>query len=531
MRYLQSLARKDSSRQTLEKNISIWDIPEGDSQLSAALATNEQTLRALFAHSSDLVFRPFDGFQQVPMLLVFVDGLIDSKRIEEAILPHLVSQLHPNADAKSGTQTDADFPVFPASEVTPVHTVGQLVRGILKSQVAVLSEGKQIASLVNMAGFSVRQIQEPSGETVVRGPREGFVETLRTNTSMLRRRLKTYRLKMESLTIGEGSQTDVTIAYVEGVANESVLHELRLRLQNIHLDAVPDSLSIEECMEDNSFSPFPQIQNTERPDVAAMALLEGRVCLLVDGSPQALIVPFTLWYGLQTAQDYYERWIFITAVRVLRFGLLIVSITLVPLYVAIVTFHPQLLPFNLILSIAAARDPSPFPTLVEAFLMELMFESLREAGVRLPQNIGAAVSIVGGIVIGQAAIDAGFLTAPLVIVVATAGIASFSIPQYNLGFSFRILRFAMLFAAGSMGLYGLTVGLFATLIHLIHLRSFGVPYLSPVAPNSGFADLRDIILRAPRWMLARSRGYLANDTSSPPQSTTAHLRRRARSHP
>lgn len=506
---------------------SIWDIPDGDAPLSSSTEVNEQALRTLFAKSSDLVFRRVDVPDRVTSLLVFVDGLIDNQRVEEAIIPYLVS--YERRSPPSETQGDAGFTAFSASQVTPVKTLGELVKGILKSDVAVLSEGKHFGVLVSMAGFTQRGIQEPTGENVVRGPREGFVESLRTNTSMLRRRLKTYRLKMESLTIGQGSQTDVVIAYVEGVANEGVLKELRLRLRDTRLDAVPDSLSIEEFIEDNSFSPFSQVQNSERPDVVAMALMEGRISLFVDGSPQVLLVPMTLWYGLQTAQDYYERWIFTTTIRVLRFILLILSITLTPLYVAVVTFHPQLLPSNLMLSIAAAREPNPFPTAVEAFIMEFMFESLREAGIRLPQSTGAAVSIVGGIIVGQAAIDAGFLTAPLVIVVAVAGIASFSIPQYNIGFSFRILRFAMLFGACTMGLYGLTIGLLAILIHLVHLRSFGVPYLSPVSPDSGIANLRDTLLRAPRWVLSRSRGFLANGAAPAPKTTG--LRGRPRSNP
>lgn len=522
--------KADAGTQVRTKNLTLWDIPEGDLPLSPSLATNEQTLRTLFALSFDLVFRPLDTPEQPPMLLVFVDGLIDYKRMEEAILPYLASHRHAQADPLTGFEEIVGPPACPAAQVVSARTVGQLARGILNSQVAVLSEGETSAVLMNMVGFSTRGIQEPTGETVVRGPREGFVENLRTNTSMLRRRLKTYRLKMEPMTIGEGSQTEVVIAYVEGVANEAVLRELRQRLQTIRMDAVTDSLFLEECLEDNPYSPFPQIQNTERPDVVTMALLEGRVSVLVDGSPQALVIPMTLWYGMQTAQDYYERWIFVSAIRLLRLSLLFLSVALTPFYVAVVTFHPQLLPIALLLSVAAAREPNPFPTLTEAFLMEFIFEGLREAGIRLPQNIGAAVSIVGGVVVGQAAIDAGFLTAPLVIVVATSGIASFSIPQYNLGLSFRMLRFAILFAAGTMGLYGFSVGMLAIFIHLVHLRSFGVPYLSPVAPDSGLADLRDILVRAPRWLLAQSRGYLADD-KTPPHGGNPRLRKRARSLP
>jgi hypothetical protein len=257
---------------------------------------------------------------------------------------------------------------------------------------------------------------------------------------------------------------------------------------------------IEEFIEDAPFSPFPQIQNTERPDVVCASLAEGKIAIVVDNTPFVLIVPMTFWTGLQAAEDYYERFLYTTFIRWVRFALLNIALFFPSLYVAITTFHPQLLPTNLIISVAAAREGIPFPAVVEAIIMEFMFEALREAGIRLPKPVGSAVSIVGALVIGQAAVQAGIISAPMVIVVAATGIASFGIPRYNLGIAYRMLRFPILILAGMLGIFGVIVGAISILIHLVTLRSFGVPYLSPLAPR-GNGSLKDVLVRAPRWSM------------------------------
>ena len=290
----------------------------------------------------------------------------------------------------------------------------------------------------------------------------------------------------------------MVITYIEGIAPDSVLDEVRQRVKRIQIDGVLESAFIEEFIEDQPFSPFPQIQNTERPDAVCASLLEGKVAILVDNTPFVLIVPMTFWTGLQAAEDYYERSIYTTFVRWIRLILINISLFLPSLYVAITTFHPKLIPTNLLISIAAAREGIPFPAVIEALMMEFLFEGLREAGVRLPKPVGSAVSIVGALVIGQAAVQAGIISAPLVIVVATTGIASFAFPRYNLGTAYRMLRFPMLLLAGMLGLYGVAISTLAILIHLTNIRSFGIPYLSPVAPQTP-RDLKDVFLRTPRW--------------------------------
>jgi len=267
-------------------------------------------------------------------------------------------------------------------------------------------------------------------------------------------------------------------------------------------DGVIESGFIEEFVEDFPFSPFPQVQNTERPDIVCGSLLEGKVSIFVDNTPFVLMVPMTFWSGLQAAEDYYERFIYVTFIRWIRYILFNISLLLPSIYVAVITFHPQLIPTNLLISIASAREDVPFPVLFEAIMMELMFEALREAGIRLPKSIGSAVSIVGALVIGEAAVQAGIISAPMVIVVAATGIASFAVPRYNFGTAYRLLRFPILILAGMFGLYGVILGMIAILIHLVHLRSFGVPYLSPIAPQNP-KYLKDVLVRAPRWSMHR----------------------------
>ena len=481
--------------------------------ISSNLAENEQILRDLFKNCSDVVFRPLHEQGQIKFLLIYIDGLSDIRVLDEVVLKPILFEGIPQGLGELDTiGSIIQQQQVAVAQTSMVSTIGEVVNGILKANIAMLADGEAKALLADMKAWAARGVQEPVSEVVIRGPREGFTETLRTNTSMIRRKLKTTKLKMESLIVGDLSQTDIVLIYMEGIVNQAILEEVKTRVKRIQIDAVLESHYIEEFIEDSPFSPFPQVRNTERPDAVAAAILEGKIAIIVDGTPFALVVPMTFWGGIQTPEDYYERFIYTTAVRWIRIILLNLSIFLTPAYVAATTFHPQMLPANLVLSFAAAREPSPFPTVIEAFIMEFMFEGLREAGIRLPIPAGSAVSIVGALVIGQAAVQAGIVTAPMVIVVAASGIASFAIPRYNFGFSFRLLRFPMLLLAGAFGVFGLTFGFLAMLIHTINLRSFGVPYMSPVAPQIG-RNLKDILIRSPRWSL-RKRPELMAETES-----------------
>lgn len=469
--------------------------------LTKDLEESEGILRDLLHNSSDVLFRKLHTDDQT-LLLIYVEGLVDSNLVEQIILkPFLYQGLQGNNhDGSPFMHTFRQL--LPVLKISSATKAGEVVDGVLKGYVALLTEGDSEALISDFQHYQQRNVDEPATESVVRGPRDGFTESLRVNTSLIRRRLCTHQLVNKSFQLGEITGTNVEILYLQGIAKDSIVQEVIRRISEIRIDGILESGYIEELIEDTSYSPFPQIQNTERPDVVCAALLEGKVAIVTANTPFVLIVPMTFWSGLQASEDYYERSIFTTTVRWVRYFMFLIALLLPSIYVAITTFHPQIIPTVLLISIASAREGVPFPTIVEALLMEFMFEALREAGIRLPKAIGSAVSIVGALVIGQAAVEAGIISAPMVIIVATTGIASFGIPRYNLGTALRILRFPMLLLAGFIGIYGILIGVTVILIHLSCLRSFGVPYLSPVSPEtSGYA--KDLIFRAPRWSMQR----------------------------
>jgi len=496
-RLLKSLNRKQAKKEiSLQENGNLQN-----QHFTMDLKQNEQIMNELFRNCSDVVYRYVQLHGQIQVLLIYIDGMVDTVSLEETVLKPLINKELPQ---KPGLlESFGEFirnQAVTTRQIKRTSSVSETVQDILSGHVAVFTTGENQVLLAYLTGYEQRAVSEPETESVVRGPREGFTESLRTNTSLLRRKIRSPRLKAESITIGALSQTDVALVYIEGIVDDSILDEVRNRVSRIEIDAVLDSGFIEEFIEDAPFSPFPTVQNTERPDVVLSSLLEGKIGMIVNGSPFVLIVPMTFWSVLQAAEDYYEHFIYTTAIRWLRFMLLLISLLLPSLYVAATTFHPQFVPAELLLSIAAAREGVPFPAVVEAFMMELMFEALREAGIRLPKPIGSSVSMVGALVIGESAVNAGIVAAPLVIVVAFTGIASFSIPRYSMGLAFRIIRFPLLILAGTLGFYGIGFGLTVLLIHLVNLRSFGVPYLAPVSPRMS-GNLGDVFIRAPRWSM------------------------------
>ncbi|MFZ7947017.1 spore germination protein [Bacillus sp. S3] len=467
--------------------------------LHSELSANEQMVKDIFHNCADLVIHPIFLKGKPQILLIFLDGLTDSKTLEQVLLQPLLFDGFP--DGLSEVHSLKQLIEQQLFAVTPNRTVAnfdEFIDGILMGNVGIIIEGETKGVIADFKGMAQRSVEEPASEITIRGPRDGFTESIRTNTSLLRRRIRSSRLKLESLTIGELSKTSVEIAYIEGLAPDNLLEEVRSRLGRIEIDGILESEYIEEFIEDNPFTPFPQIQNTERPDIVIANLLEGRVAILVDNTSFALIVPMTFWNGLQAVEDYYERFLYTSFIRFIRYILFNTTMYLPSIYVALTTYHPKLIPTTLLISVAAAREGVPFPAIIEALIMEFVFEGLREAGIRLPKAVGSAVSIVGALVIGQAAVQAGIVSAPMVIVVATTGIASFSIPRYNLGTALRLVRFPMLLLAGMFGLYGIVIGFIALTIHLVNLRSFGVPYFTPLAPQIP-GDLKDVLFRAPRW--------------------------------
>lgn len=470
-------------------------------ELTNILSENEAFLREVFKGCTDIVIRPFTILKFKKALAVYVEGITDTKLLDEEVLRQLMDPQNPvDYPADISIVDFVEEQVLSVGKIKSISTMDEAVKSILEGSTVLLVDGEVNVLSLGISGGERRSISEPVTEVVIRGPREGFTEDINTNISLLRRRLRTPKLKMESFLIGEISRTKVTIAYLQGIAIDKVVQEVRNRVERIKIDSVMESSYIEELIEDAPFSPFPTVQNTERPDVIAANLLEGKIAIFCDNTPFALSVPVVFWGQLHSNEDYYERFTMSTFLRGIRLIFTVIALIAPSIYVAVTTFHQQMIPSKLLMSIIDNREPTPFPAVIEALIMEITFEALREAGIRLPKPVGQAVSIVGALVIGQAAVEAGLISAPMVIVVSITGIASFTIPRYNFAYAIRVLRFPLIFLAGSFGLYGVTLGVVGILTHLVNLRSFGIPYFSPVAPLN-IKGLKDVLVRAPIWSM------------------------------
>lgn len=477
---------------------------EGSTPLDKRLSVNLERIGSLAGGSDDFVVREFElgAGSGTRAALVYVDGLADKALLAEGIMRSLTLDARVAGirfDKKNALRLARDAAISIA-EVDEAGTLEAFLDPVLSGEAGVLVDGADRALVTGTRGWKDRGVESPAGEPVIRGPREGFSETLRTNTALLRRRVKSPHLKMERTKVGRVTKTDVVVTYIHGIVAPRLVGEVKRRLSRVDTDAVLESGYVEDFIEDEPASPFPQILVTERPDVAASKLLEGRVVVLTDGTPFALVVPTMLVEHMHSPEDYYSRPFIGNALRLLRLLVVLVALTLPSLYVALTTFHQEMIPTSFLITIAAAREGVPFPAFVEALLLETAFEILREASVRLPRPVGQAVSIVGVLVIGQAAVAAGIVSAPMIIVVAVTGIASFAIPSFPLAITLRFLRFGLLALAAALGLFGLLWGLLAILIHLASLRSFGVPVLAPFAPVTA-SQLKDAITVAPAWAM------------------------------
>jgi len=475
--------------------------------LSSNLDENIKHLRSVFDRCNDVAMRSFQINAEEPIdgFLIYIDGMIDEKLTATNVLRSL--QLNPAILKGQEINRSNVFNIIKDSflsttEVRIVNDMTKVVENILSGQAVLLIEGTPQAIVSSVRQMEDRSVEEPQSEPLVRGPRDGFVESLRINTTLIRRRLKTSRLKMEIFKVGTLSRTDVAVIYIDGIANDKIVDEVKRRIKRIEIDGVLESSYLEEFIEDDPSSIFPQVNTTERPDRMCACLLEGRVGILVDNTPICLIVPATFLQFLQSPEDYYNRFPYATFTRILRFVTMNIALLLPSAYIAVLTFHQEMLPTPLLISIAGQREGVPFPAFLEALMMEMVFEFLREAGVRLPRPIGQAVSIVGALVIGQAAVSAGLVSSAMVMVVSLTAIASFTIPTISGSYAVRILRFPMMVLAASFGLFGIMVGLMAILIHVCTLRSFGVPYITPLAPFSS-SDFKDSFIRMPWWAMIR----------------------------
>lgn len=391
------------------------------------------------------------------------------------------------------------------SDSQPFATLEDAAQGMLTGDVLFFLEGYDKALKIPDKGYPGRGVYETESEKVIRGSNEGFSESIKLNTALIRKRLRSPHVKVKESFAGKRTHTNVDLVYMKDLIHPGMLEEIEKRLGEFEIDGALDSGIIEQLTEQRTYSPFPQFQTTQRPDRAAMAILEGRIVLLSDNSPVALILPATYNTFIQTSDDYYSRWEIASFTRMLRYLASFLAMTFPGLYLSMTNFHTQILPTDLLLSLAAARQGVPFPAVVEIILMEVAFELLREAGVRLPGANGNTIGIVGGLIIGQAAVDANIVSPIVVIVVALTALCSFAVPNEEFATAFRILKFLFIFLCGYLGFFGFLVGTLGILIHLSHLESFGIPYLSPFvgADLNGYRDERDTFLRLPLGFLRK----------------------------
>ncbi|AUG58038.1 spore germination protein [Acetivibrio saccincola] len=359
-----------------------------------------------------------------------------------------------------------------------------------------LAEGENKFYSVFTSRIERRGIEEPTTQSVVRGPREGFSEDIAKNILIIKKRINNNSLRMINLNVGRVCKTKVAIMYIEGIAKKDIVNEVKKRIEKIKVDAVHDSSYIEELTKDDPYSVFPTYLSLEKSDSVSAALLQGKVAILVDGTPFVLTVPAVFFDFLQSSEDYYHHYIVASMMRIIRF-ITFYFVLLVPsAYVAITTYHQEILPTALLINIAAQREDVPFPVLFETFLMEFTFEILCEAGIRIPRAIGAAISVVGGVVIGQVAVEAGIMSAAVVIVVSFTAISSFSIPNYEMSSALRAVRFVFMILAGALGLYGLFMGIIILWLHLCKIKSVTVPYVTPLTPFIP-RENKDTLIRFP----------------------------------
>ncbi|REK71797.1 spore germination protein [Paenibacillus paeoniae] len=492
--------KKEKQPQTSSQNLKEQALKE--KSIMASLPDNLELIRQQLGNSSDIVIRQVGLPGEIAWAVVYTDGLADKQLVSEFILES--AMLHDRVKEESKHDPASISPQLLASnvlaigETKEISNFGQLFTSLLSGESVVLVDGHAAAITAGTRGWRDRGISETLTETVVRGPKEAFTETLRTNTAMIRRKIKDPNLWLETRQIGRVTGTEVSVMFIKGIAEDKVVEEVRIRLERIDIDGILESGYIEELIQDETYTPFPTIYNSERPDVVAAELLEGKIAILVDGTPMVLIVPALFVSFLHSAEDYYHRFDISTLIRILRYIGVFIALFGPSLYVAITTYHQEMIPTQLLYSLAAQREGIPFPAFIEAIMMEVAFEILREAGLRMPRSIGPAVSIVGTLVIGQAAVEAGIISAAMVIVVSTTAIASFVFPSYSLANTMRMLRFPLMGLAATFGLYGIIIGTFAIVLHVSSLRSFGVPYMGPFAPLI-ISDQKDAIFRMPHW--------------------------------
>ena len=449
---------------------------------------NEEYIRKKCDQCADIIIRPMrlGDERKVDCLIVYLEVAVSNMMLEDSVIGKLINHFWeiPPSQMKEFLKNNS----LGISDVKELPTLEEAVEAMLAGNAVFFMDGYDQAVKIAGKGYPAMMVGKAETEKVLRGSKEGFTDSVKINSALIRKRVKDTRLKVVERQMGVRSNTMLQLLYVEDLVQEDLLSEIQRRMDQFEIDGIFDSGMVEQLTEEVWYSPFPQFQSTERPDRAAMELLEGRIVLLCDNSPMALLLPTTFHSFMTSSEDMYNRFEMVSFVRMLRYLAVLTAVLLPGLYLAVIRFHTQVLPANLILSFAEARAGVPFSSVVELVFLELSFELIREAGVRMPGPLGNAIGIVGGLIIGQASVTANLVSPIVVIIVALTALGSLAIPSEEFSAPFRLLKYLFLAAGGYLGLFGIVLGIYLVVSHLAGLLSFQVPYLTPFVRKDGSAD-------------------------------------------
>lgn len=470
------------------------------SELSKTLDDNINTFKLLLNSdvNADAHFRML-SLRGLRLCALYIEGMADDRKISEFVLRACAERDEPLPEPVSATAVAED--VLEIADCETESRVGAILDKVVTGMTAVLIDGCDEAALLETRGYPARQVNRTTNESVVIGAQEGFVESLRTNMTLLRRYVPSPNLVIECLTVGTEVPCHVTLAYLKGVVAVDIVDAARSRLKRIDARTVQGLGAIQQLIEDSPWSLLPQMLQTERPDRAASCLMDGQVVILADNSPCALAAPVTLFHQLHASDDSFSRWQYGSFLRLIRIAGMLLSVFLPGLYIALTDYHMHLLPLSLLGSISEARANVPFPILTEILIMEFSFYLINEAGTRMPQQLGSALGIVGALILGQAAVAASIISPILIIIVAITGLGNYAIPDYGFGIGLVICRLFVIACGAVLGLYGVCLAAFVMLVGVCGMRSLGCPYVAPVAPHRPHNP--DILLRLPMWMQRR----------------------------
>lgn len=467
--------------------------------ISPHIDKNEAYIRERLKDCDDCIIRPMllGEEKKIRCLVVYIEVTVSNMVLEDSVIGKLVNHMWEMPAGKILEFVKDNG--MGISDVQPLDTMDDAFTAMLAGNAVFFFDGYSRAVKISSKGYPNMGVSEADREKVLHGSKEGFTDTIKTNAALVRKRIRDTRLKVKQKTLGERSQTVIQLLYMEDLVQPELLQSIEDRLETFVIDGVLDSGMLEQLTEESWLSPFPQFQTTERPDKCAAEILNGRVLLLCDHCPLGMLMPAVFNDFMQVSEDYYNRFAMVSLQRLLRYAAVVFTLLFSAVYLAVTNFHTQILPTKLLLSFSEARQGVPFPGILEVLFMEIAFETIREAGVRMPGPLGGTIGIVGGLIVGQAAVEANLVSPIVVVVVAVTALCSLAIPNEEFSAPFRLLKFGFLLLGGSMGIFGLLLGIYLTISHLAGLKSFGIPYLSPFAAQreAGYRGERDSIVRVP----------------------------------